>query len=90
MGGFAVSRVSGFGPGCWLLHKIIARLMKRLTRRCVLVEEQGSSYLVDGDGDGNSDSDDARVPRPLQAAACTGRIVFGPAYRAEGVHGARR
>ena len=41
MGGFAVSRVSGFCPGGWLLHKIIARLMKRLTRRCVLVEEQG-------------------------------------------------
>ena len=57
-----------------LLHKIIARLMKLLTRRGVLVEEEGSSYLADGD----ADSDDARALRPLQAAACTYRIAFGP------------
>ena len=50
-----------------LLHKIIARLMKLLTRRGVLVEEQGPSYLVDGD----ADSDDAHTLRRLQAAACT-------------------
>ena len=30
-----------------LLHRIIARLMKPLTRRGVLVEEEGSSYLAD-------------------------------------------
>ena len=29
-----------------LLYKIIARLMKLLTRRGVLVEEEGSSYLA--------------------------------------------
>ena len=77
-----------------LLHKIIARLMKLLTRRGVLVEEEGSSYLADGD----ADSDDARTLRPLQAAPgqwpgpspgtdspldclCPGsayRIAFGP------------
>jgi len=57
-----------------LLHKIIARLMKLLTRRGVLVEEQGSTYLADSD----ADSDDARTLRPLQAAACTYRIAFGP------------
>ena len=57
-----------------LLHKIIARLMKLLTRRGVLVEEQGSSYLADGD----ADSDGARTLRSLQAAACTYRIAFGP------------
>ena len=28
--------------------------------------------------DNNGDSDEARVLRPLQAAACTYRIVFGP------------
>ena len=28
--------------------------------------------------DNDSDSDKARVPRPLQAAACTYRIAFGP------------
>ena len=28
--------------------------------------------------DGDSDSDEARVLRPLQAAACTYRIAFGP------------
>jgi len=40
----------------------------------VLVEEQGQTYVADGD----SDSDEARVLRPLQAAACTYRIAFGP------------
>jgi len=60
-----------------LLHKIITRLMKLLTRRGVLVEEEeegGSHYLADAD----ADSDDARALRPLQAAACTYRIAFGP------------
>jgi len=36
-----------------LLHKIIARLMKLLTRRGVLVEEEegGSRYLADAQAD---------------------------------------
>jgi len=59
-----------------LLHKIITRLMKLmklLTRRGVLIEEdEGSSYLAE------ADSDEARALRPLQAAACTYRIAFGP------------
>ena len=59
-----------------LLHKIITRLMKLLTRRGVLVEEGegGSRYLADAD----ADSDEARPLRPLQAAACTYRVAFGP------------
>ncbi len=57
-----------------VLHKIITRLMKLLTRKGVLVEEQGSTYMADDD----ADSDEARVLRPLQAAACTYRIAFGP------------
>ena len=40
----------------------------------MLVEEQGSTYVADNDGD----SDEARTLRPLQAAACTYRIAFGP------------
>ncbi len=56
-----------------VLHKVITRLMKLLTRRGVLVEEEGSSYMADSDGD----SDEARTLRPLQAAACTYRIAFG-------------
>ena len=48
--------------------------MKLLTRKGVLVEEQGSNYVADSDGD----SDEARVLRPLQAAACAYRIAFGP------------
>ncbi len=56
-----------------VLHKIITRTMKMLTRREVLVEEEGSTYVADDDGD----SDEARVLRPLQAAACTYRIAFG-------------
>ncbi len=50
-----------------VLHKVITRTMK-------LVEEEGSTYMADNDGD----SDEARVLRPLQAAACTYRIAFGP------------
>jgi hypothetical protein len=57
-----------------VLHKIITRTMRLLTRRGVLVEEEGSTYVADNDGD----SDEARVLRPLQAAACTYRIAFGP------------
>jgi len=56
------------------LHKIIARLMKLLTRNGVLVEEQGQTYMAD---DGSA-SDEACTLRPLQAAACTYRIAFGP------------
>jgi hypothetical protein len=57
-----------------VLHKIITRLMKLLTRRGVLVAEEGSTYVADSDGD----SDEARTLRRLQAAACTYRIAFGP------------
>ena len=68
-------------------RKVIARLMKLLTRRSVLVAgDEGSGYLADGD----ADSEDARTHarthththtrtlRPLQAAACSYRIAFGP------------
>jgi len=47
-----------------VLHKIITRTMKLLTRRGLLIEEQGQAYLADTDGD----SDEARSLRPLQAA----------------------
>jgi hypothetical protein len=49
-------------------------LMKLLTRHGVLVEEDGSTYQADS----AADSDNARALRPLQAAACTYRIAFGP------------
>ena len=42
-------------------------MMKLLARKGVLVEDQGQTYMADDD----SDSDEARVLRPLQAAACT-------------------
>jgi hypothetical protein len=51
-----------------VLHKIITRTMKMLTRRGVLVEEEGSTYVADNDGD----SDEARVLRPLHAAVRCG------------------
>ena len=57
-----------------VLQRVITRTMKLLTRRGVLVEEEGSTYVADDDGD----SDEARSLRPLQAAACTYRIAFGP------------
>ncbi len=58
-----------------VLPKNITRFLKLLTRRGALVEEHGSTYMADND----ADSDDARTLRPLQAAACTYRIAFGPA-----------
>ena len=57
-----------------VLHKIITRILKLLMRRGALIEEQGSTYMADA----TADSDDARALRPLQAAACTYRIAFGP------------
>ena len=56
-----------------LLQTVIARLMKMLTRRGVLVEEMGQTYLADPDADG----EEARTLRPLQAAAVTYRIANG-------------
>ncbi len=49
--------------------------MKLLTRRVVLVEDMGQTYLAEPDTDG----EEARTLRPLQeAAAITDRIAFGP------------
>ena len=57
-----------------LLQTVIKRLMKMLTRRGVLVEDMGQTYLAEPD----ADSEEARTLRPLQAAAVTYRIAFGP------------
>ena len=57
-----------------LLQTVIARLMKMLTRRGVLVEDMGQTYLAEPDADG----EEARTLQPLQAAAITYRIAFGP------------
>ena len=57
-----------------LLQAIITRLMKMLTRRGVLVEDMGQTYLAEPD----ADSEETRTLRPLQAAAITYRIAFGP------------
>ncbi len=48
--------------------------MRMLTRRGVLVEDMGQTWLAEPD----SDSDEARTLRPLQATAATYRIAFGP------------
>ena len=53
-----------------LLDKIIARLMKLLTRLGTLVEEQGMTYMADMDADNALAS--------LQTASCTYRIALGP------------
>ena len=47
-----------------LLQTVIARFMKMLTRRGVLVEEMGHTWLAEPDTDG----EEARTVRPLQAA----------------------
>ena len=53
-----------------LLNRIIKRIMKFLTRKGYLIEEQGMTYLTDTDPD--------PALGPLQAAACTYRIALGP------------
>ena len=57
-----------------LLQTIITRLMKMLTRRGVLVQDMGQTWLAEPDADG----EEARTLRPLQAATITYRIAFGP------------
>jgi len=57
-----------------LLQTVITRLMRMLTRLGVLVEDMGQTYLAEPDADG----DEACTLRPLQAAAVTYRIAFGP------------
>ena len=52
------------------LQLTIKRLMRLLTRLGYLVEEQGMTYLAHFDPD--------NTLGPLQAAACTYRIAFGP------------
>jgi hypothetical protein len=49
-----------------LMLNVIAQLMKLLTRRGVLVEGMGQSYLAASDDDG--DGEDARWRRPSFAA----------------------
>ena len=68
-----------------VLQGIITGTMKLLTRRGVLVEEEGSTYVADNEGD----SDEARTLRPLQTAAwpCRPRRASGPApCQAQTVH----
>lgn len=60
-----------------LLQTIIARLMKMLRRRGVLVEDMGQTYLAEPGANG----EEGRTLKPLQAAAITHRIAFGPARR---------
>ena len=50
-----------------LLQKIITKLMKLLSRRGVLEEDMGQTYLAEPD----AESDEARMLRSLQAAAVT-------------------
>ena len=57
-----------------LLQTLITRLMKLLTRRGILVEDMGQTYLAEPD----ADADEACTLRTLQAAAVTYRIAFGP------------
>ena len=57
-----------------LLQIVITPLMKMLTRRGVLVEDMGQTYLAEPD----ATSEEARTLRPLQTAAVTDRIAFGP------------
>ncbi len=53
-----------------VISRIVQRVMKSLTRKGALIEEQGLPYLADPDGD--------PALAPLHAAACTYRIALGP------------
>jgi hypothetical protein len=55
-------------------HKIITRTMKLLTRRGVLVEKEGATYMADIDGD----SDEAHVSAIANSAGCQRE---GPGHR---------
>lgn len=57
-----------------LLQTMISRMLRMLTRRGVLEQEAGQTWLADTD----SDADQASALWPLQAAAVTYRIAFGP------------
>ena len=57
-----------------LLDKIIARILRLLTRQGHLVEEEGVTYVADAHGI----IDPENLLAPLQAASCTYRIAFGP------------
>jgi putative transposase len=56
-----------------LLDKIIARILRVLTRQGHLVEEEGVTYVADAHGI----IDPENLLAPLQAASCTYRIAFG-------------
>jgi hypothetical protein len=56
------------------LQTVITRLMKMLACRGVLIEEMGQTHLAEPDAEG----EEARTPRPLQPAAITYRVAFGP------------
>ena len=58
-----------------LLQTFISRLMKVLTRRGVLVEDMGETFLAEPDVDGEQAR--ALRLRPLQAAAVAYRIALG-------------
>jgi len=57
-----------------LLQTVIARFMKMLTRRGVLVEEVGQTWLAEPDTDG----EETRTVRPPQAADGTTHLVMSP------------
>ena len=67
---FQQARAPGRDELQGLLDKIIARLLKLLTRQGYLAEEQGMTYLADIEPD--------NPLTPLQAASCTYRIALGP------------
>jgi hypothetical protein len=56
-----------------LLQAITTRLMKMLTRRGVLVEDMGQTYMAEPDADGQ----ESRTPRPRPARPATVSLRLG-------------
>ncbi|MCE2646811.1 MAG: hypothetical protein LW835_16745, partial [Burkholderiaceae bacterium] len=68
-----------------LLQTVIAQPMKTLTRQGVRVDDTGQTWLAELDADG----EEARMLRPLPAAAITYRMTFGPRAGQKVLHDAR-
>ncbi len=71
-----------------VLHKIITRMMKLLTRQGVLIEEQGEAYLAAGDDSDESSALQRHRPSGVDAKVTVARRHHAPGDVAAGVHAA--
>ena len=58
-----------------VLHKIITRTMKRLTRRGMLVEEEGSTHMAEGDSDADEVLASTRHKQSVRTVCVRARLI---------------